>query len=112
MWPKMTKNEIQMANAINYGDWRDIKKCLRSLDQLQSAAEAGNMTAAVIYTDIVSAFKSLSGRQKQSIKLVMLQGITIQEAAVKLDITHQCVADYIKNACKKISYILVDENDD
>lgn len=108
----MTKNEIQMDNAIIYDDWRDIKKCLRSLDQLRTAAEAGNMTATAIYADIVSCFKNLSKRQKQSIDLCMLQGLTIQEAAVIMDITHQSVADYIKNACKKISYILAGEDDD
>ena len=108
----MTKNEYAMDNAIDYGKWQNIKKCIRSLDQLQSAAEAGNMTAAVIYADIVSTFDSLSNRQRQCISLVMLQGYTIQEAAVMFDITHQCVADYIKHACKKISYLLESDNDD
>jgi len=106
----MTKNEIAMDNAIDYNDWHDIKRCIRQIDKLQHTAEAGNMTAAVIYTDILSTFRRLSIRQKQCIKLVMLQGYTIEDAAVRLDISHQCVADHIKTACQRISYILEDIN--
>jgi DNA-directed RNA polymerase specialized sigma24 family protein len=102
----MTKNEIALDNAIDYASWQDIKQCIRQLGRLQHAAEAGNMTAACIYADIISTFERLSNRQRQCISLVMLQGYTIQEAAVKLGITHQCVADYIKKSCKRISFLL------
>lgn len=108
----MTKNEIAMDNAIDYSDWHDVKRCIRQIISCQYAAEAGNMTAAVIYTDILSTFDSLSNRQRQCIKLVMLQGYTIEDAAVRLDISHQCVADHIKTACQRISYILEDVNHD
>lgn len=102
----MTKNEIALDNAVDYSKWQDVKQCIRQLGRLQHTAEAGNMTAACIYADVISTFNKLSNRQRQCISLVMLQGYTIQETAVKLGITHQCVADYIKNACKRISFLL------
>lgn len=108
----MTKNEIAMDNAIDYNDLHDIKRCIRQIDKLQHTAEAGNMTAACIYTDIIGTFKRLSIRQRQCINLVMLQGYNIEDAAVVLNISHQCVADHVKTACQRISYILEDVNHD
>ena len=83
-----------------------ITSILENMHYLKSAAYNGDMSAVAIIADIETALEAtkISDRQRKAYELVMLVGMTRQEAADIMQISQQAVSRLIRTLSKNVAY--------
>lgn len=82
-----------------------ITAMFENIHYLRAAAYEGDIDALVMLSDIETAMEAtkISDRQRQAFELVMLVGMTRQEAANVMEISQQAVSRLIRTLAKNVA---------
>lgn len=113
---KVKDRTMAFINSYNYDKIGSVKKAIRNLLQLESQAQIfGSEGAMIIMTDVKSGmdyypsspFKVLTDKQREAIRLCLVEDRTESEAADQLGISQQAVNACVNSGVKRIRDYLV-----
>lgn len=81
----MTNQEYALLNFVDYTSIANLRGLYKNLNKFKIAAEAGNTTAQCVVIDLMDALVQLDLKQQNYLQLVLIEGYTLWEVAVKYD---------------------------
>ena len=100
------KRDFSTAMTTEQG----ITAIFENMHYLRAAAYEGDIDALVMIADIETAMEAtkVSDRQRQAFELVILIGMTRQEAADIMEISQQAVSRLIRTLAKNVATYFLD----